>query len=73
MSWGYFLLHQDHNCHRCIRPSSAAALPAELSKYEAHLRQPVRIHNIRKKMAEMALLEPTPKKVGPNNLRNSNV
>ena len=40
-------------------------LPAELSKYEAHLRQPVRIHNIRKKMAEMALLESTPKKVRP--------
>ena len=38
-------------------------LPAELSKYEAHLRQPVRIHNIRKKMAQMALLDSSPKKV----------
>ena len=36
-------------------PRAALALPAELSKFEAHLRQPVRIHNIRKKMAEMAL------------------
>jgi hypothetical protein len=31
---------------------AALILPVELSKFEAHLRQPVRIHNIRKKMAK---------------------
>ena len=55
-------------------PSSSECLPVDISRFESHLKQPVRMHNIREKMQksgkmENIVIENTSEKVEENGVK----